>query len=202
MDMRHPCSRRTTQQFQRVALRNILPRPCGLQLQNCKKPWLYWCFVSMTARKKWCILNFSTQLTLTIRIGFMQYPTRLYIPHPLLLLQLWQVCTPFDAPQQKLALNVLALATVKTTDPFCVNCKGPHDCASKEYAAFKLEKNVMSKKWKRTFHFWKPEPGLIKRPMHRSLQPVQITQLISDPLFLSSTCAFTSTTCYIYCNDC
>ena len=89
------------------------------------------------------------------------------------------------APQQKPAPIVVTLATVAKTVPPTLVVSTARDLMIVH------QKNVQPSSWKkmsflsklqRTLHFRKPEPGLIKHPMHRSPQPVQIPQLTSDRL--------------------
>ena len=100
--------------------------------------------------KSGCILlNLSTPTYPDkIRIGFIQYPTRLYIPNPLRCYN----CNKYGHHSRRCSATKTCPNCGNpghsrencTSDPCCVNCKGPHDCASKECAAFKLEKNVIS----------------------------------------------------------
>ena len=74
-------------------------------------------------------------------------------------------------PQQNPAQNVVILATIATTAPIkpcCVNCRGAHDCESKECAIFKLKKAPFLSNWNNTLHNWNKEFGLRNFTMNRS----------------------------------
>ena len=104
------------------------------------------------------LLNFSTPTYPDkIRIGFMKYSTRQYVPNPLRCYN----CNKYGHHSRRCSAtktcpkcgNPGHIRDNCTSEPFCVNCKGAHDCASKECAIFKLEKNVISIKLKENIAF-------------------------------------------------